>query len=109
MNHLCCLTISAAFCHAAKARNSQKNSLQNQLHSLFCPFVSPYYLADVDAESQYDGEEYEDDGGEEDDEEERVLAEETLQVRNSIDIYVGPESGPEPGPSHAWSFQTCPN
>ena len=80
MNHLCCLTISAAFCHAAKARNSQKNSLQNQLHSLFCPFVSPYYLADVDAESQYDGEEYEDDGGEEDDEEEGVLAEETLNA-----------------------------
>ena len=26
---------------------------------------------------------------------------------NSIDIFVGPESGPEPGPSHVWSFETC--
>ena len=23
---------------------------------------------------------------------------------NSMDIYVGPESGPKPGPSHVWSF-----
>ena len=26
---------------------------------------------------------------------------------NSIDIFVGPESGPLPGPSHVWSFETC--
>ena len=41
-------------------------------------FLFESHLADVDAECQYDGEEYEDDGGEEDDEEERVLAEEAL-------------------------------
>ena len=29
--------------------------------------------------------------------------------RNSIDIFVGPESGPEPGPSHVMSFETCLN
>ena len=29
--------------------------------------------------------------------------------RNSIDIFVRPESGPEPGPSHVWSFETCLN
>ena len=28
---------------------------------------------------------------------------------NSIDIFLGPESGPEPGTSHVWSFQTCLN
>ena len=27
----------------------------------------------------------------------------------SIDIFFGPESGPEPGPSHVWSFETCLN
>ena len=32
-----------------------------------------------------------------------------LQGCNSIDIFVGPLSGPEPGPSHIWSFETCPN
>ena len=26
---------------------------------------------------------------------------------NSIDIFVGPDSGPEPGPSHVWSLETC--
>ena len=29
------------------------------------------------------------------------------QGRNSIDIFVGPVSGLEPGPSHVWSFLTC--
>ena len=29
--------------------------------------------------------------------------------RNSIDIFLGPESCPEPGPSHIWSFETCLN
>ena len=29
--------------------------------------------------------------------------------RDSIDIFVRPESGPEPCPSHVWSFQTCLN
>ena len=28
---------------------------------------------------------------------------------DSIDIFVGPESGQEPGPSHVWSFETCLN
>ena len=30
---------------------------------------------------------------------------------SSIDILVGPESGPEPGPTHVWSFdfETCLN
>ena len=28
---------------------------------------------------------------------------------NSIDISLGPESGPEPGPSHVWSFETYLN
>ena len=32
-----------------------------------------------------------------------------LQGCNSIDIFVGPESGPKPGPSHVWSFETCLN
>ena len=31
------------------------------------------------------------------------------QGRNSIDIFVGPESGPEPCPSHVSSFETCLN
>ena len=31
------------------------------------------------------------------------------QGRNSIDIFVGPESGPEPCPSHVWGFETCLN
>ena len=28
---------------------------------------------------------------------------------NSIDIFLGPVSGPEPCPSHVWSFETCLN
>ena len=28
---------------------------------------------------------------------------------NSIDIFVSPESGPEPGPSHVWRFEICLN
>ena len=28
---------------------------------------------------------------------------------NSIDIFVCPESGPEPVRSHVWSFETCLN
>ena len=28
---------------------------------------------------------------------------------NSIDIFLNPESGPEPGPSHVWCFETCLN
>ena len=32
-----------------------------------------------------------------------------FQGRNSIEIFVGPESGPEPGTRHVWSFETCPN
>ena len=28
---------------------------------------------------------------------------------NSVGIFVGPESGKEPGPSHVWSFETCLN
>ena len=32
-----------------------------------------------------------------------------VQGRNSIDIFLGPESGPEPGPSHVWSFEICLN
>ena len=28
---------------------------------------------------------------------------------NSIDIFLGPVSGPEPSPSHVWSFQTYLN
>ena len=28
---------------------------------------------------------------------------------NSIDIFLGPGSGPEPGPSHVCSFETCQN
>ena len=28
---------------------------------------------------------------------------------NSIDVFLGPESGPEPLPSHFWSFETCPS
>ena len=32
------------------------------------------------------------------------------QGRNSIGIFVGPESGPEPAcPSHVWRFETCLN
>ena len=34
---------------------------------------------------------------------------EEAQARNSIDIFLGPESGPEPCPSHVWIFQTCLN
>ena len=29
--------------------------------------------------------------------------------RNSIDIFLGPVTGPEPGPSHFWSFEACLN
>ena len=30
-----------------------------------------------------------------------------LQGCNSIDIFVSPESGLKPGPSHVWSVDTC--
>ena len=35
--------------------------------------------------------------------------EDELLGRNSIDIFLGPESGPEHCPSHVWSFETCLN
>ena len=30
-------------------------------------------------------------------------------MADSIDIFLGPESGPEPGPSRVWIFETCLN